>query len=126
MKSLRTEKYSGSYDNANRISSLFLLTVCALLKMKDLSLSAVTQAVNSVLSKKTSKTLRKSIEADVQLKNSLKEERNRQKLLRAHKRVLDKEADTQQRKTSFETYLIMKNSELCSSNPNCSIGKLSD
>ena len=41
----------------------------------------------------------------------------------AVRRVQNKELSSVQRKYAWHVYMIMKNSNLCSSNPNCGIGK---
>ncbi len=41
----------------------------------------------------------------------------------ALKRVQNRELTSQQRRSALNVYMIMKNSNLCSSNPSCQIGK---
>ena len=90
--------------------------------MKDPTRKEVERAVQEVLSRKTKQTLRKSIEADVKHKNSLKTKNNKQNLLRALKRVQDRDQEKQQRRDHYYTYLIMKNSDMCKRNPRCPAG----
>ena len=90
--------------------------------MKDPTRKEVERAVQEVLSRKTKPMLRKSIEADVKHKNSLKTRNNKQNLLRALKRVQDRDQEKQQRRDHLYTYLIMKNSDLCKRNPQCPSG----
>ena len=86
-------------------------------KEKSQVMQEVEKAVRQVLSRSTKKTHQDQSEAGEENRFSKKD------LRAALKRVQNKELTCQQRRSALNVYMIMKNSNLCSSNPSCRIGK---
>ena len=87
-------------------------------KQKRQVMKEVDKATSQVLLKSTKKTHQDQSEAGEENRFSKKD------LRAALKRVQNKELTCQQRRSALNVYLIMKNSNLCSSNPSCRIGRV--
>ena len=81
----------------------------------------VEKATRQVLSKSTKKMPQGQGEGHKQ--NQKKSVFSEKQIQAAVKRVQNKELNKQQRRQALNIYMIMKNSNLCSSNPSCQIGK---
>ena len=83
--------------------------------------------VKQEVDKATSQVLLKSTKKMPQGQSKPEGEKNhlfsKKDLIAALKRVENRELTSQQRRDALNVYMIMKNSELCSSNPSCQIGK---
>ena len=86
--------------------------------MKDQTRKEVSRAVQRVISKST-----KRMHQDQSGAGESQRSFSKQDLRAALKRVQNRELNAAQRKSALNVYMIMKNSNLCASNPNCAIGK---
>ena len=87
-------------------------------KEKSQVMKEVEKATRQVLSRSTKKTHQDQSAAGGENRFSKKD------LKATLKRVQNRELTTQQRRQALNIYMIMKNSNLCSSNPSCRIGKV--
>jgi hypothetical protein len=82
----------------------------------------VEKATRQVLSRSTKKMPQGQEEGHKQ--NQKKSVFSKKQILAAVARVQNKELNTKQRRQALNIYMIMKNSNLCSSNPTCRIGRV--
>ena len=86
--------------------------------MKDQTKQEVSKAVERVISNSTKLMPQNQSEDEAYKQSGF----SKKQIQAALKTVQNKEVNSQQRRHSLHRYIFMKNSNLCSSNPNCGIG----